>query len=88
MVNKKSHQKKQNQKKKVSILLEQEVIDYFKDRAKKPNAAPYQTQINNELRRIMEQDNKKESTEMIAWEKQILDDESFLKALKEKLQKI
>jgi uncharacterized protein (DUF4415 family) len=38
----------------VSIYLDQDVVEYFKERARKPQAQPYQTQINLELRRIME----------------------------------
>jgi uncharacterized protein (DUF4415 family) len=38
----------------ISIYLDADVLAYFRDRAAQPNAAPYQTQINNELRAIME----------------------------------
>jgi len=38
----------------VTIYLDADVLEYFKDRAAQPNAAPYQTQINAELRRVME----------------------------------
>jgi uncharacterized protein (DUF4415 family) len=38
----------------VNIFLDEEIIKYFKRRANKPNTQPYQTQINAELRRIME----------------------------------
>lgn len=40
----------------VNIHLDQDVVEYFKQRAGKPNAQPYQTQINAELRRIMDAD--------------------------------
>ena len=66
---------------KVSIYLEEEVIQYFRQRAESPNSAPYQTQINNELRKIMENDSRE--TESI--ENDILNNEEFLRALKEKL---
>lgn len=39
---------------KVTIWLDAEVVSYFKKRAAEPNAAPYQTQINNELKRVMQ----------------------------------
>jgi len=66
---------------KVSIYLEEEVIQYFRKRAESPDSAPYQTQINNELRKIMENDSRE--TESI--ENDILNNEEFLRALKEKL---
>lgn len=39
---------------KVTMYLDLDVLDYFKERARRPNAAPYQTQINHELRAMME----------------------------------
>lgn len=38
----------------VTIYLDADVLDYFKRRAAVPNAAGYQTQINAELRAVME----------------------------------
>ena len=38
---------------KVSIYLDSDVVEHFRERAAQPNAAPYQTQINNELRKVM-----------------------------------
>jgi uncharacterized protein (DUF4415 family) len=69
---------------KVSIYLEDEVLTYFRQRAEQPNAAPYQTQINNELRKIMEAD----SLGKASLDKNILEDTEFLKALKEKLETV
>src|SRR5690606_33449752 len=77
-------QKLRNAKKvKVSIYLDGEVVEYFRDRAQEPNAAPYQTQINNELRRIMEEGSKAVTSSV---ENDILNDKKFLKALKKKLE--
>lgn len=77
--------KLRNSKKiKVSIYLEDEVLQYFRARAEQPNAAPYQTQINNELRRVMEND----SREVQSIENDILNNEEFLRALKAKLETI
>ncbi|HBE83001.1 MAG TPA: BrnA antitoxin family protein [Pyrinomonadaceae bacterium] len=67
---------------KVSIYLDGEVLDYFKQRAEQPNAAPYQTQINNELRKVME--NRSSDTESVGQD--ILNNKKFLKALKKKLE--
>lgn len=43
---------------KVRILidLDQDILDYFQKRARKPNAAPYQTQINKALRELIEKE--------------------------------
>lgn len=73
---------KEANKVKVSIYLDKTVVQYFRDRAKEPNAAPYQTQINNELRKVMENG----SSETRSVEQDILNDRKFLKALKKKLE--
>lgn len=73
---------KEANKVKVSIYLDKTVVQYFRDRAAEPNAAPYQTQINNELRRVMENG----STDAKSVERDILNDKKFLRALKKKLE--
>ncbi len=75
---------KNTKKIKVSIYLDGDVIEHFRNRSAQPNAAPYQTQINNELRKIMENG----SGDVASVEKDILNNESFLKALKEKLEMV
>ena len=40
----------------ISIKLDADVVEYFKDRARRAGAAPYQTQINQALRAAMEHD--------------------------------
>jgi uncharacterized protein (DUF4415 family) len=42
-----------NVKVRVTLYLDGDVVEYFKRRASEENAAPYQAQINSELRRIM-----------------------------------
>jgi len=69
---------------KVSIYLDGEVHEYFRLRAEQPNAAPYQTQINNELRKIMENG----PGNAASVEDDILNNEEFLKALKRKLETV
>ena len=71
----------ENCKVKISLYLDADILEYFRARAEPPNAAPYQTQINNELRKIMEA----EATEKVTLEPDILHNEAFLRALKEKL---
>ena len=73
--------KLENCKVKISLYLDGDVLEYFKQRAKSSHAAPYQTQINNELRRVMENN----SPDAASLEKDILNNEGFLRALKEKL---
>lgn len=78
-------EKLRNAKKiKVSIYLDGEVVDYFRLRAEQSNAAPYQTQINSELRKIMENG----SGDAASVEDDILNNQKFLKALKEKLETV
>jgi len=43
-------------KTKITIWLDNDVLEYFKRRAEPPTAAPYQTEINNALRAVMEGD--------------------------------
>ncbi|MBA2333765.1 MAG: BrnA antitoxin family protein [Blastocatellia bacterium] len=75
---------KNSNKVKVSIYLDNDVVHFFRSRAEQPNAAPYQTQINNELRKVMENG----SVETAKVEKNILNDKKFLKALKKKLEAV
>ena len=73
-----------NCKVKVTMYIDADVLDYFKTRAAQPNAAPYQTQINNELRAVMEMS----STKTKSVEGKLLNDKKFLKALKKKLETV
>ena len=68
---------------KITIYLDDDVVEYFRDRAEQPNAAPYQTQINNELKKIMRNGSASTSNA-----EDILNNKKFLKALKEKLEKV
>lgn len=40
----------------ITLYIDDDILAHLKERAKKPNAAPYQTQINDELRAVMEKD--------------------------------
>ena len=66
---------------KISLYIDSDILEYFRQRAEAPHAAPYQTQINGELRKIMESDSKGNAN----LENDILNNEAFLRALKEKL---
>ena len=74
-------EKLKGKKLKVSIYLDADILEYFRQRAEPPHAAPYQTQINNELRRVMEND----SPDATSLENDILNNKEFLRALKKTL---
>jgi len=76
--------KKKEAKSKISLYLDNDILEYFRARAEAPDAAPYQTQINNELRRVMESD----AREIQSIENDILNNEEFLRALKAKLETV
>jgi len=71
----------ENCKVKVSMYLDADILEYFRQRAAPPHAAPYQTQINNELRKIMETDAPGNGN----LENDLLNNQEFLRALKKKL---
>lgn len=74
--------KPRDAKVKISLYIDGDILEYFRQRAAPPQAAPYQTQINNELRRVMENN----STDTASLENDILNNEEFLRSLKEKLE--
>lgn len=67
----------------ITINLDADVLEYFKSRASSPHSAPYQTQINAELRRIMETDAGVDSVAATA--RGLLQDDAFIQALKDRL---
>ena len=71
-------------KAKISLYVDCDILEYFRARAESSDAAPYQTQINNELRRVMEADTNGKGK----LDSSILDDTEFLRALKEKLETV
>ena len=74
-----------NTKVQITMKVDLDVLNHFKSRSRITNAAPYQTQINAELRAIMEQDLAHEKIEIDDTAKRLLDDDKFLKAVSEKL---
>ncbi len=74
----------------ITMKLDLDVLNYFKERATEPNSAPYQTQINSELRAIMEKNEKakgkgkKEKNEFDG----LLGNKKFLKALAKEVKKL
>jgi uncharacterized protein (DUF4415 family) len=65
----------------VTLYLDKDVLNYFKERAAQPNAAPYQTQINQELRTVMERDAAPALDYM-----QLIQNKKFIAAIAEKVQ--
>lgn len=63
----------------VTIYLDADVLEYFKGRAAQPNAAPYQTQINGELRAVMERGAGDPYASLV-------EDERFISAVAERVQ--
>lgn len=72
---------RKEQKIKITMLLDADILDFFKERAKEPNAAPYQTQINNELRAVMRKNSVEDEVVTVS----MLDNPAFIAALAEKL---
>jgi uncharacterized protein (DUF4415 family) len=76
----------------ISIYLDADVLAWFRARAEEPNAAPYQTQINNELRAMMEREMaNKTSARRVKGAKSavdyaaLLDDLEFIAAIAERV---
>lgn len=67
----------------VTIYLDSDVLNYFKERAAQPNAAPYQSQINQELRAVMERDTAPVPTVDYM---QLIQNKKFIAAIAEKVQ--
>lgn len=74
----------ENCKVKISMYLDADILEYFRARAESPDAAPYQSQINHELRRVMEADTNGKAK----LDSSILGETEFLRALKEKLETV
>lgn len=70
---------------KMTMFVDVDILQHFKKRAEAPNAAPYQTQINQELRRAMERDLENEKTHLDEVAERLLSNPNFLQAISEKL---
>jgi|SRR5215210_326211 uncharacterized protein (DUF4415 family) len=71
---------KVEKKVRVTMYLDADVLEYFKARAAQHNAAPYQTQINSELRTIMER--KEGGGSYLS----LVNDDRFIAAVAERVQ--
>ena len=62
----------------ITISLDQDVVDYFRNAAEQPGALPYQTQINQTLRKAIESEGVED---IEALKKKLLEDSDFLREL-------
>lgn len=69
-------------KSRITIMLDADIVEFFKERATEKGNPPYQTQINNELRKAME-NLKQPKGEVITME--MLENPDFISILAEKL---
>ncbi len=77
----------------ISIYLDADVLAWFRARAEKSNAAPYQTQINNELRALMEKETTGETSSKKASRPPVdiaalLDNPQFIAAIAERVRQL
>ncbi len=69
----------------ISMFLDADVLAHFRTRAAQPHAAPYQTQINHELRAIMERESAVSAQPASAEYFSLLDNTDFITRLAERL---
>ena len=77
-----------NIKVQVTLRLDLDVLEHFKKRASPSNAAPYQTQINAELRKVMERDLSDENLEIEKSIKELTTNKEFIRAVAEQLKEL
>ena len=67
---------------KMTMFIDGDILQHFKKRAETSNAAPYQTQINQELRAIMERDLADETEKLDEVAEKLVNNPIFLNTLK------
>ncbi len=77
--------KRSEQKIKVTIMLDADILDFYKEQAAKAGNLPYQTQINRELRKAMEKSRNPKS-QVVTME--MLENPAFLSDLAKRLKKV
>ena len=77
-----------NIKVQITLRVDLDVLEHFKKRAVPPNTAPYQTQINAELRKIMEQDLSDEAMEINKNIETLTTNKEFIRAVAEQLKEL
>ena len=77
-----------NIKVQITLRVDLDVLEHFKKRAAPSNAAPYQTQINAELRKIMENDLSDEKTKIKKSIEELTSNKEFIRAVAEQLKEL
>ena len=70
---------------KMTMFIDGDVLQHFKKRAENPNAAPYQTQINQELRAAMERDLAQDEENLDAVVERLATNPNFINAVSDRL---
>jgi uncharacterized protein (DUF4415 family) len=65
----------------ITISLDQDIVDYFKSEAKHPGAFPYQTQINQALRKLVDKWGEVEHSDIEELKAELLSDTKFIRKL-------
>ena len=65
----------------ITIALDEDIIEHFKAEAEQPGALPYQTQINQVLRKVIELDGKLQTVDTESLKGALLEDKDFIKAV-------
>ncbi len=65
----------------ITIALDREVVEHFKTEAAKPGALPYQTQINQALRRVVAESKAPGEVKTEAVKKALIEDGGFVRVL-------
>lgn len=81
-------QSQKKEREKITIVLDSDILEFFRKRASEPDYPKYQAQINNELRRIVEASKQMGEGGLSSTEISLLNNDIFIKVLKEKMEKI
>ena len=77
-----------NIKVQITLRVDLDVLDHFKKRAEDSHAAPYQTQINAELRKVMKKDLSDETVEISKNIETLTTNKDFIRAVAEQLKEL
>jgi uncharacterized protein (DUF4415 family) len=69
----------------VTAFIDADLVAYFRQRAEKPDAAPFEAQLNQALRAAMKQAVENEDQQIKQVTETLLNNQAFLNALSEKL---
>jgi len=77
-----------NIKVQVTLRIDLDILEHFKKRASEPHAAPYQTQINTELRKIMKSDLSNNKPKLAKAAEELASNKDFIRAVAEQLKEL